>query len=235
LQCQGEYLQAIFLSRPNRFLAEVELESKKIVIAHVPDPGRLKELFISSAEVILRKSEIKKRKTQFSLIGVKSGDIWVNIDSQLSNKLFKNEYHKIPRYKNYKLIKPEFQYLSSRIDFLMENPNSNPRETLIEVKSATLVKDNTAMFPDAPTLRGARHVIELTKALNDGYNAEIVFITKRSDAKQFTPYKEMDTNFFNVLKTAKKKGVRICSIICHYDPIEQKEIKFLHEIPIVGI
>lgn len=234
MQCQGEYLQATFLRRPNRFLAEVQLQSEVIVEAHVPDPGRLKELLIPTVDIILRKSDNTKRRTQFSLVGVKSGDIWVNIDSQLSNKLFKNEYHLIPRYKNYQLIKTEFQYHSSRIDFLMKNPHSNPPETLIEVKSATLVMDNTAMFPDAPTQRGTKHVLELANALNQGYSAEIVFITKRNDAKQFTPHREMDVEFFNALTLAKKAGVRMCAIICHYDP-SRKEINFLHEIPIVGI
>ena len=234
MQCQGEYLQATFLRRPNRFLAEVRLKSGVTVEAHVPDPGRLKELLLPSTSVILQKSDNLKRKTHFSLVGVKSGDIWVNIDSQLSNRLFKNEYQLIPRFQNYQLIKTEYQYHSSRIDFLMENPYSNPPRTLIEVKSATLVIDNIAMFPDAPTQRGTRHVLELANAIKQGYNAEIVFITKRCDAKQFTPNKEIDSDFFNALNSAKKNGVRLCAVICNYNP-GQKEINFLHEIPIIGI
>jgi sugar fermentation stimulation protein A len=113
--------------------------------------------------------------------------------------------------------------------------SSNIQKTLIEVKSATLVKNQTAMFPDAPTIRGTRHVRELTEALSAGYNAEIVFITKRNDATSFRPYKEMDPAFFEILGKAKKAGVKLCAVLCEYDPIDSQELSILKEIPIIGI
>lgn len=237
MRCFGEHVLASFVQRPNRFLAEVQLlQSQKIVSAHVPDPGRLKELLIPSTQVVLIKNDNPNRKTRFTLVGVKSGSTWVNIDSQLSNRLFKEEFLHLPRYKKFSLIRSEFKYKSSRFDFLMENRHfSVPKKTLVEVKSATLVKGHIAMFPDAPTVRGARHVKELIEAVSEGYDAEIIFISKRSDAMRFTPHKEMDSNFYTVLKRAKKAGVGIVAVACNYDPIGKKELTILHEIPVIGI
>ena len=239
MQCHEEYVLASFLRRPNRFLAEVQLLETKIqnqnsVLAHVPDPGRLKELLLPSAQVILTKNDNPTRKTRYSLVGVKTGSTWVNIDSILTNRLFKKDYLHLDRYKDFTLIKSEFKYKASRFDFLMEN-KKNPRKTIIEVKSATLVKDRTAMFPDAPTKRGTRHVDELITALNDGYDSEIIFIAKRRDAEKFIPNKELDPDFYKALKRAKKAGVRIIAVVCEYDPIEKKELNFLHEIPVLGV
>ena len=239
MQFHEEYVLALFLRRPNRFLAEVQLletdiKNQNSVFAHVPDPGRLKELLTPSAKVILTKNDNPNRKTRYSLVGVKAGSIWVNIDSILTNRLFKEDYSHLDRYKDFTLLKSEFKYKASRFDFLMKN-RKETRKTIIEVKSATLVKDRIAMFPDAPTTRGARHVEELIAALKDGYNSEIIFITKRDDAIKFTPHKELDPNFYKVLKRAKEAGVRIVAFVCEYDPIVKKELNFLHEIPVLGV
>ncbi len=238
MRCLGNYVLGEFLERPNRFLARVrEIPSQTEHYVHVPDPGRLRELLVPSVEVLLARSDNPRRKTKFSLVGVKTGSIWVNIDSQLSNQLFKEDYAKIERYRDFKLLKSEFTFKKSRFDFLMEDQSnpSAPKKTLIEVKSATLVKNHTAMFPDAPTARGARHVKELTEALSVGYSAEIVFITKRNDAINFTPYREMDPNFYEALVIAKKTGVKLCAVVCNYDPIESQELTIIKEIPILGV
>ncbi len=227
-----------FLNRPNRFLAEIQISpSEEVHLAHVPDPGRLRELLIPSVQVLLEKHDNPRRKTRFSLVGVNYNSTWVNIDSQLSNRLFKEEYYKIKRYQGFKLLKSEFTFQKSRFDFLMEDRTDtlDSKKVLIEVKSATLVKGTTAMFPDAPTLRGTRHVKELIDALSCGYSAEIVFLTKRNDAKNFKPYKEMDPPFYEALVQAKAVGVNLCAIICIYDPIVSKTISILKEIPIIGV
>ena len=238
MKCSQQIILGKFLERPNRFLARVKVpNSQQEELAHVPDPGRLRELLVPNAEIILEPHNNPKRKTRYSLIGVKYDSTWVNIDSQLTNRLFKEDFRMIPRYKSFKLLKPEFTFRNSRFDFLMENHSnpSKPQETLIEVKSATLVKEDTAMFPDAPTTRGTRHIKELTEALSAGYQAEIVFITKRSDAKNFTPYKEMDPKFYDALVKAKNAGVSLCAILCNYDPIAKHELSILKEIPIIEI
>ena len=216
MRCTGNYVLGEFLERPNRFLAQVRIPpSQECHIAHVPDPGRLRELLVPNAEILLEKHNNPKRKTRLSLIGVKSGPTWVNINSQISNRLFKEEFKNIGRFQNFKLLKTEFTFQKSRFDFLMEDHREpiNPKKTLIEVKSATLVKNRVAMFPDAPTMRGTRHVKELAEAVACGYNAEIVFITKRDDASKFTPYKEMDPSFYEALVQAKKSGVNLCAIV----------------------
>ncbi|MHA1993896.1 MAG: DNA/RNA nuclease SfsA [Candidatus Hodarchaeales archaeon] len=238
MRCSGNYVIGEFLERQNRFLAQVRIPpSQTKYEAHVPDPGRLRELLVPNVEILLEKHDNPRRKTRFSLIGVKFGSTWVNIDSQISNRLFKEEFTKIKRYQKFKLIKSEYTFQKSRFDFLMEDLNNplNPKKTLIEVKSATLVKDQIAMFPDAPTRRGVRHVKELTEALSAGYNAEIVFITKRNDASHFTPNKEMDPSLYDALVIAKETGVQLCAIVCNYDPIESKELTILKEIPIIGV
>jgi len=238
MKTELNYVLASFIRRPNRFLAQAQIfSSQEVVYAHVPDPGRLKELLIPSTQVILIKSNNLNRKTQYSLVGVKYDSIWVNINSQVSNKLFREEYIKLQRYKNFVLIKSEFSYHHSRFDFLMENRNnmSNPRKTLIEVKSSTLVKNQVAMFPDDPTSRGTKHVNELKESLSSGYDAEIVFLVKRGDAVKFRPFKEMDPKFYSALQLAKQAGVKLCAVSVRYDPIVKNELRIQKEIPIVGI
>ncbi|MFX1539023.1 MAG: DNA/RNA nuclease SfsA [Promethearchaeota archaeon] len=233
MQFDGIYYLGKFKERPNRFLANVVLESsktsEKIVEAHVPDPGRLKELLLENAQIILQKSSNHTRKTQYTLVGVKKGKIWVNIDSTLTNRLFKEEYLNIPQFQHYKIIQSEFPYRNSRIDFLMENMETH-QKALIEVKSVTLVEKGIALFPDAPTIRGTKHIKDLIKALNK-YQALMVFIVKRSDASAFKPNELIDPIFTQTLTMSMKEGFQVCAIKCHYDPIVKKELKILNEIP----
>jgi sugar fermentation stimulation protein A len=227
---------AKFKERPNRFLAKVILKDKNkeenMILTHVPDPGRLKELLIPGADVIIRESLNQNRKTKFSLIGVKYGDIWVNIDSILTNRLFKEEYQKIKIFKNYEIIRSEFTFRKSRLDFLMRN-KENLKPALVEIKSVTLVQSGQALFPDAPTVRGTRHVKELTEAIKQNYQSFIVFIIKRSDAYTFTPNKKIDIKFAETLSNANKQGVQISAVKCSYDPIIKNEINILTEIPLI--
>lgn len=233
MKFDGTYCTAKFKDRPNRFLAKVELMStnppNKIIEAHVPDPGRLKELFLPEALVILRRSYKRGRKTQYSLIAVKIGDIWVNIDSQLTNRLFKEEFTNIPRFQRYEIIQSEYTFGNSRLDFLMRDTD-NDQKALIEVKSVTLVKKGVALFPDAPTKRGVKHVKELIKAIKKGYQSFIVFIIKRNDAFSFKPNVEIDPEFSNTLVSSLQYGVQVCAVKCHYDPIKTKELRILGEV-----
>ncbi len=235
MKCPGIYHLAKFIERPNRFLAIVRLiDSGKTVEAHVPDPGRLKELFLPNAQLVLREATNPKRKTRYSVIGVKTGQVWVNIDSMISNRLFQEEYTKLHVFRNYEIIKPEFTVGKSRFDFLMFDPETK-EETLVEIKSATLVKNNIAFFPDAPTLRGKKHVNELIDAISTGYQAFIVFIIKRSDAESFAPNWKTDPHFSEALSKAVWKGVNICAVKCEYDPFERKELSILNEVPITRL
>jgi len=231
---EGEYTYARFLDRPNRFLAKIKLYSnEKVEYSHVPDPGRLKELLLPGVEVFVRKETRMNRKTKYSLIGVKAENgTWVNIDSQVSNKLFQSEMSKIKDFQNYKILKSEFSLGNSRIDFLLENLKDN-KQALVEVKSVTLVEENIAFFPDAPTKRGVKHLRELEKAVQEKkYAAFIVFIVKRSDAKSFSPNWKRDRNFANELVESLKGGVKIIAVRCAFSP-EKKELRIMNKIPYV--
>jgi sugar fermentation stimulation protein A len=241
MKLSGSYHLGRFIERPNRFLAKVLLEdlessrskSNSIVEAHVPDPGRLKELFLPDAQVVLRESDNPNRKTQYSLIGVRvrsqTKNIWVNVDSQISNKLFQNDFHKIPEFEAHKIIRPEITYRKSRIDFLMENPVG--KRVLVEIKGVTLVEETLALFPDAPTVRGTKHIHELKKAIEEKYEAAVVFFIKRSDATAFQPNMTMDPSFSKALLSAMEAGVKVYPVRCHFDPIESMELSILDLVP----
>ncbi len=235
MKCEGPNYLAKFTARPNRFLAKVILnsptQSEKVIEAHVPDPGRLKELLRPNVTVLLRKSSKQTRKTQYSLIGVKTGNLWVNIDSHLTNRLFKEEFHKIPRFRQYKIIQSEYTYRNSRLDFLMLNVDSK-QKALVEIKSVTLVKNELALFPDAPTIRGVKHVNDLINAVYEEYQSFIVFMIKRSDGFSFKPNKDLDPLFSQALINAEKKGVQVCAVRCSYDPLVKGELNVLGEVPI---
>jgi len=234
MKCDGIYYLGRFKQRLNRFLAKVEFKSSNtsnnLVEAHVPDPGRLKDLLLKNAQIILRKSSNNTRKTQYSLVGVKRRRIWVNIDSQVTNRLFKEEYSKIPCFQDYNIIKSEFTYGRSRFDFLMENVETH-QKALIEVKSVTLVEQGLALFPDAPTIRGTKHIEDLIRASNK-YQGFMVFIVKRSDVTAFKPNAIIDPNFSRMLISSMKKELHACAVKCLYDPIVKKELKILNEIPV---
>ncbi|NHJ01486.1 MAG: DNA/RNA nuclease SfsA [Candidatus Heimdallarchaeota archaeon] len=233
MKLEENYTPGRFLQRPNRFLSIVEItageNSTEHVKAHVPDPGRLKELLIPNAEIILRKSDNVSRKTNYSLVGVKKGKIWVNIDSQIANKLFLSDFMQIPSFLEYKIIKSEFTFGRSRIDFLLEHRKIQKR-ALLEIKSATLVENGVALFPDAPTVRGVKHLNELISSLDTGYEAFVVFVIKREDAMSFTPNVKTDPIFTKTLFKAMKAGVKVITVKCSYDPIIKRELSFKNEI-----
>jgi len=232
MKLKGEFYKAYFLRRPNRFLAYVRREnSKEEIQAHVPDPGRLKELLVPNAELIVRKEDKKNRKTRYTIVGIKKDEIWVNIESIFTNNIFLKEYEKIPEFKDYKIIRNEYTYGNSRFDFLLES-KTYEKKALVEVKGVTLVEDKVALFPDAPTTRGVRHVKELIEAVKDGYESFMVFIIKRDDAVLFKPNWSTDKKFSDELVNASKNRIRICSVKCHYDPIEEKRIDIIDNIPI---
>lgn len=231
MKLEGTYFKAKFLRRPNRFLSYISIEDQDLELqAHVPDPGRLKELLIPNAEILVRQEQNTQRKTKYSLVGVKFGDIWVNIDSIFTNRIFEREFHRINEFLDYKIIKSEYTFGKSRFDFLLEN-KKNKKKTLVEIKGVTLVENNVAMFPDAPTARGARHVKELSEALELGYETFIVFVVKRKDSDVFKPNWKMDPLFAANLLEAHKKGVGVIVVTCDYDPVDKKEINIVKQIP----
>jgi len=207
IKIEGKITKGIFLERPNRFLALVKVD-EEVLPSYLPDPGRMLELLAPETEVILHKVSEGNRKTKYDLIGVFHKKQTVSVDSRVSNKLvfeaLKNK--DIDEFSAYTLIKPEFSYGHARFDFLLTNEYER---CLLEVKSCTLVKNGLAMFPDAPTKRGRRHLKELIKAKEEGYKTCILFNVQRTDAQVFTPNDEIDPKFGKTLREAALKGVEV--------------------------
>ena len=158
-----------FLDRPNRFVAHVEIDGTAQTV-HVKNTGRCKELLLPGAAVRLEVSDNPNRKTKYDLVAVyKPGLGWVNIDSQAPNKVVQEWLQT----EGYDLVRPEYTYGDSRIDFYMEKDG---QEYLLEVKGCTLEVDGIGYFPDAPTLRGVKHLHELTKAVEAGYRCAVAFV-----------------------------------------------------------
>ena len=219
-------IQARLISRPNRFLGIVELEGKK-VNCFIPNPGRMYELMIPGTRVYLIKRTGEKRKTDFDLIMVDYKSTLVSIDSRLPNYLLREAITKInlPEFKNYSIDKVEPTFQDSRLDLKLFNTLN---QILIETKSCTLVKNGVALFPDAPTKRGARHMITLINALEYG-RAAVCFIIQRDDAEEWRPYEERDPKFTQNIKKAIKKGVEAYAYTCK---ISLEEVTLSKRIPI---
>lgn len=204
-------VKANFISRPNRFIAYVELEGKKLTV-HVKNTGRCRELLLPGAAVYLEKAQNPERKTPYDLVAVEHDGKIINIDSQAPNKVVK-EY--LERLGEYDLIKPEHKYGDSRIDFYMEKGSD---KYLMEVKGCTLFRNGTGLFPDAPTERGARHLRELTQAQKAGYKAIIAFVIQGEGIDHVEPNVETDPEFAGAFNEAVNAGVQVLHLKCKVTP-----------------
>ena len=200
-----------FLSRPNRFIANVEIDGKAEV-CHVKNTGRCKELLIEGCTVWLEHSDSESRKTAFDLVAVEKGDRLINMDSQAPNKAV-GEWlrEKMPFGESFSVY-PEKKYGNSRFDFYLE---SQDRKIFMEVKGCTLEKDGVVLFPDAPTLRGVKHIEELSHCLDEGYDSYIMILVQMSDVKYFTPNYDTHPEFGEALEKASRKGVKILCYDCN--------------------
>ncbi|MHA1991652.1 MAG: DNA/RNA nuclease SfsA [Candidatus Hodarchaeales archaeon] len=223
-----------FIERPNRFVAYVNLKNEK-VRCHVPDPGRLKELLIPERNVLLRIPKDRSRyKTFGAVVGVQlPTEKWISLDSQLANRFIKYEWKKLPIFKDYETIKPEFQInKSSRIDFLLRKHNLNIKPCLVEVKTVTLhfpENSGVGLFPDAPTKRGSKHIEELLEAKSNGYRSIIIFVCPRDDIIEIRPNFYTDPIFADKLIKASNLGVELYAYRCNFD---LRGIKFDGMIPV---
>lgn len=219
-------LTARFISRPNRFTAHIELDGE-IQICHVKNTGRLQELLLPGAEVFVQKAANPDRKTAYDLIAVKHGSGLVNIDSNAPNKVF-GEYLKagglgfIPDY-----IRAETKHGDSRFDYYFEHDGI---KCFTEVKGVTLRKDGIALFPDAPSERGVKHLRGLIDCVSEGYEACAVFIIKIDGIHHFEANRDSHPEFAAALKDAASAGVKILALGCD---IERDSIQITKEIPVV--
>lgn len=202
-----EVIEGRFIDRPNRFIAHVLINGVEETV-HVKNTGRCRELLLPNAEVRLAVSDNSNRKTKYDLVAVYKEKLgWVNIDSQAPNKVVQEWLET----QDYTLVKPEYVYGDSRIDFYMVK---DQQEYLMEVKGCTLEIDGIGYFPDAPTERGVKHLKELTKARTLGYECIIAFVIQMEGVSEVRPYISMQPEFGEALEEAKAAGVKVLFLQC---------------------
>ena len=208
--------RASFIKRPNRFIAEVDLNGKKEIV-HVKNTGRCKELLLPGSEVYLTAPGNPDRKTKYDLVAVrKNTGVLFNIDSQAPNKVVK-EWLSTQAFDK---VIPEYKYGDSRIDFYMERelPSGETEKFLIEVKGCTLEVDGVGYFPDAPTERGVKHIRELIKAKEKGYRTALAFVIQMDGVMEVRPNVDTHPEFGEAFEDAKRAGVEIFFLTCHVEP-----------------
>ena len=212
--------KARFLARPNRFIAHAELDGQE-VICHVKNTGRCRELLIPGETTVYIQDHgaDTKRKTRYSLIGVEKGNLMINMDSQAPNKVVKEWIQAGEFLPGITFMKPEKKYGNSRFDFYLEQ---GEKKIFLEVKGVTLEEDGVAMFPDAPTKRGVKHIEELIACKEDGYDAYIVFVVQMAGMKVFRPNEKTQPEFGEALRKARIHGVEIIVKNCMVTPDELK-------------
>ena len=211
----NDVIEAEFVKRPNRFIAEVIIDGRPESM-HVKNTGRLKELLVEGVRVILEKSKNPSRKTQYSLIAVYKGREIVNIDSQAPNLAAYEALASgvITEIGEPDKVRREVKYGNSRFDLYYEK---NGQCGFVEVKGVTLDVNGTARFPDAPTERGAKHVRELIKAHEEDYECSVLFVIQMKNIKSFEPNYNTDPEFSKELKRAFEAGVKILAYDCITD------------------
>ena len=219
--------QGKFISRPNRFIANIEIDGDTQV-CHVKNTGRCRELLIPGTRVFVQKSDNPMRKTIYDLISVYKDDMLINMDSQAPNRVFYEWAKQSGYFKNLTYIKPEYKYKNSRFDFYIE---ADGKKIFVEVKGVTLENEGIVSFPDAPTQRGVKHINELIDAVNSGYEAYVFFIIQMERCTCFTPNAENHKEFADALANAKEKGVIIKALNCTVTP-ESLEAKDFIEVKI---
>lgn len=209
----------------NRFVIQVALDEPQKV--YLPNPGRLRELLLPGTTILLRRAQLPTRKTGYDAIAVRHKGLWVCIDSRIPNQVILQELlrGRIPKFKNYTEIRPEYQFGDSRFDFLLEDGHN----CMLEVKGCTLVRKKLALFPDAPTERGTRHLNNLVRAVQEGYRACILFLVQRPDAESFSPNDKTDPDFAEALRYALASGVEA---IAYTSTFTKRAILMKKRIPI---
>ena len=205
---------AEFLSRPNRFIAKVRL-GESVETVHVKNTGRCRELLVPGARVYLEPSDNPSRRTKYDLIAVQKGRRLINMDAAAPNRVF-GEYLSAGRlYPAPALVRPETVFGASRLDFYLE---AGERRAFLEVKGVTLEEEGVARFPDAPTERGVKHLHELVRCVEAGFEAWAVFVIQMEDVRRFEPNRATHPEFADALRAASEAGVRLLALDCDLTP-----------------
>ena len=215
----------IFLARPNRFIAHVEIDGKEEIV-HVKNTGRCKELLPKGAKVWCQHWDNPNRKTKYDLIFVQKGQRLICMDSQAPNAAAK-EWLLSGGLGQIDNLKGEYAHGDSRFDFSFEKDG---RRCFLEVKGVTLERDGVCAFPDAPTERGVKHLQGLTRLAQEGYGAYVLFVIQMADVAYLHPNDETHPAFGAALRAAAGAGVQVMAMCCHVeigcmeikDPVEVK-------------
>lgn len=219
-------LPATLISRPNRFLGTADLEGDQVQ-CFIPNPGRMHELMVPGTRVYLIPRSGEHRKTSYDLTLVEYSDTLVSIDSRLPNYMLREaiDAQTLQEFKGYHVERMEPTFYDSRLDLKLSNGTN---QILVEAKSCTLVEEQIALFPDAPTKRGARHMNTLVHALEYG-RAAACFVIQRDDALEWRPNKPMDPDFTTNIRKAVEKGVEAYAFICE---ISLNGTKIVKQVPV---
>ena len=207
-------VRAEFCDRPNRFIAHVKINGVMETV-HVKNTGRCRELLVPGYPVILEKSDNPARKTAYDLISVCKEGRWINMDSQAPNEAAAEWIQGGGLFPEEVSVYRERKYGNSRFDIYVESPE---RKAFIEVKGVTLEADNVARFPDAPTARGVKHVEELIRCMEDGYEAYLLLVIQMKGVTRFEPNWDTHREFGETLQKAQKAGVHILAYDCLVEP-----------------
>lgn len=227
----NKVIKGIFIERSNRFIAKVLINGKEETV-HVKNTGRCRELLVPYCVVYLACSDNPNRKTAYDLIAAEKNreslpPLLINLDSQIPNDTAEEWLRNCSLFSENAIIRREVKYGNSRFDFYIED---NGEKTFLEVKGVTQENQGIAMFPDAPTQRGVKHIEELITCTEDGYNACILFVIQMKEIKELRPNDFTHKAFGDTLRKAHKKGVKIIAMDCIVTPDSMVIDK---EIPVV--
>ena len=217
-------IPGIFLARPNRFIAHVQIDGQTEIV-HVKNTGRCRELLPAGAQVWCQKADNPTRKTKFDLITVQKSSRLINMDSQAPNAAAK-EWLLSGGLGNVENLKPESFHGDSRFDFSF---TLDGRQCFLEVKGVTLENDGICAFPDAPTERGAKHLRGLIDAAKEGFGAYVLFVIQMADVKYIHPNDTTDPNFGKALREAAANGVHVLAMDC---TVQIDSMTIRQEVPV---
>lgn len=211
MQFETQLIQGKILKRYKRFLADIELPTKEIIVAHTANTGSMKTCWEPGWPVQLSFHDNPKRKLKYSLEMIHNSKTWIGINTGLANKLAIESIteQRIPELTGYKLVRPEVSVGKSRLDIKLEN-HPTQKDCFVEVKNVTLLgENNTALFPDAVSERGQKHLEELMDLKTKGFRCSMFYVVQRMDVNSFSPAKDIDPKYAMLLREAKKAGVEI--------------------------
>ncbi len=227
-----DLVRGAFIRRLNRFAALVEVDGQEEMV-HLPNSGRLHELLVPGYGMLLRPVSGDHRKCPYDLSLVDLGFTLCSADARLPNALAAEAIgeRRVPEFSDYTTVRREVTYTDSRLDLFLEgHDEGHDPPCFIETKSVTLVEDSRALFPDAPTLRGVKHLNTLIHARSEGYRAAAMFVIQRGDAEDFTPYDDADPLFGQTLRQAAASGVEVLAYSC---TVTTGEITLADRIPVL--